>query len=236
MQKRSKILLSHPGREEYIDTIISTSQKLNDMISNILKLSRLENQNILPDARNYPLGEQLRRCALNFMESWEKKGIHFEIDVSDVIIHYDDSLLELVWNNLLSNAVKFTPPGGKIRLLSRIEAENVIVSVEDTGCGMDSQTSSRIFEKFYQGDNLSYDRRNGLGLALVKRVLALTGAGIRVDSHPGKVLLLLLFCRSELIFPSGFTGYRFMIPAPCRTGFCSFSRINDIRPARCDFG
>ncbi len=176
-----------PGqREEYIDTIISTSQKLNDMISNILKLSRLENQNILPDARNYPLGEQLRRCALNFMESWEKKGIHFEIDVSDVIIHYDDSLLELVWNNLLSNAVKFTPPGGKIRLLSRIEAENVIVSVEDTGCGMDSQTSSRIFEKFYQGDTSHMTEGNGLGLALVKRVLALTGAGIRVDSHPGK--------------------------------------------------
>ena len=93
-----------PGQQEqYMNTVIEATERLNIMITNILKLSKLENQQIFPERKTYPLGEQLRHCALRFMKKWQEKNIEFEIDVEDVPVHYDDTLLELVWNNLLSN-------------------------------------------------------------------------------------------------------------------------------------
>ncbi len=171
--------------EQYIDTILDATEKLNVMIANILKLSKLENQQIFPKPETYQLGEQLRHCALNFMEKWQAKAIEFEIDVADVAVHYDASLLELVWNNLLSNAVKFTDEGGRIYLVSKVKEDTVSVTVKDSGCGMDSETCNRIFEKFYQGDTSHASEGNGLGLALVAKIIDIIGGKIKVESSPG---------------------------------------------------
>lgn len=171
--------------QEYLDTIYMATVKLNAMITNILKLSKLENQQIFPEPATFQLGEQLRRCALNYMEQWEKKGIQFTIDVADVAIHCDASLLELVWDNLLSNAIKFTPEGGRISVTSAVRGDSVEVRVADTGCGMDEATQSRLFERFYQGDTSHASEGNGLGLALVKKVLDIVGGEISVVSSPG---------------------------------------------------
>ncbi|MCM1541222.1 MAG: HAMP domain-containing histidine kinase [Blautia sp.] len=173
-------------RAQYVDTIIDATEKLNAMITNILKLSKLENQQIFPMPETYPLGEQLRRCALDFMERWEAKGIEFEIDVADISVHYDASLLELVWNNLLSNAIRFTDRGGRIILTSKTDGNHVFVTVRDTGCGMDEETCARVFEKFYQGDTSHASEGNGLGLALAKKVVDIAGGKISVESAPGK--------------------------------------------------
>ena len=173
-------------REAYLDTVAETAGRLNAMIANILKLSKLENQQIFPAAQTYQLGEQLRRCALNFMEQWQSKGIDFAIDVADVAVRYDADLMELVWNNLLSNAVKYTGPGGRILLTSRIDGPTVAVTVQDTGCGMDAETCRRAFEKFYQGDTSHAGQGNGLGLALAKKIVDIAGGRIWVKSAPGK--------------------------------------------------
>ena len=173
-------------REQYMNTVIEATERLNIMISNILKLSKLENQQIFPERKTYQLGEQLRRCALRFMDRWQKKEIEFEIDVADVAGHYDDTLLELVWNNLLSNAVKYTDKGGTIRLTSRKEENKVIVVAEDSGCGMDAETCRRVFEKFYQGDTSHASEGNGLGMALAKKIVDTAGGCIRVESSLGK--------------------------------------------------
>lgn len=173
-------------REHYMNVVIDTAEKLNGMIGNILKLSKLENQQIFPVAKPYQLGEQLRRCALDFMPKWEEKDIDFEIDVIDVSVNYDASLLELVWNNLLSNAVKFTEKGGKIALTSQKTQTGVLVSVKDTGCGMNEETQKKIYEKFYQGDSSHSSEGNGLGLALVKKIVDICGGSISVQSSPGK--------------------------------------------------
>lgn len=169
-----------------MNTVIEATERLNIMITNILKLSKLENQQIFPERRAYPLGEQLRRCALRFMEKWQEKGIEFKIDVEDVIVRYDDELLELVWNNLLSNAVKYTQRGGHISLTSRKAGDTVLVSMEDSGCGMDEETRRRVFEKFYQGDTSHASEGNGLGMALAKKIVDISGGCIRVESEPGK--------------------------------------------------
>lgn len=173
-------------QEQYLDTIMAASQNLNSMITNILKLNKLENQQIFSAPEPYQLGEQLRRCALSYMEQWQEKEIEFAIDVEDVAVCHDASLLELAWNNLLSNAIKFTERGGRISLISQIRNGAVWVVVRDTGCGMDGETQARIFEKFYQGDTSHASQGNGLGLALVKKIIDIIGGDIIVESAPGE--------------------------------------------------
>ena len=130
---------------------------------------------------------QVCGCILQFENAWEEKEIELETDMEDsAFVEADESLLELVWNNLISNAVKFTPPGGTITVKQFSRQDTVTVSVSDTGCGMDAESMKHIFDKFYQGDTSHSGEGNGLGLALVKRVLELLDGEIRVESEPGK--------------------------------------------------
>ena len=179
--------LTEEERLEYARAIQSASRNLADLVTNILKLNRLENQQIFPDAEEFDLAEQLCRCMLGFEEIWEEKGIEIETDIPETFpVRSDPELLELVWNNLLSNAMKFTPAGGTVRLSLSRENGTAVVSVSDTGCGMTAEQGRHIFEKFYQTDPSHATRGNGLGLALVKRVVDITGSAITVQSAPGR--------------------------------------------------
>ena len=175
-------------RQEYVQTIISASRRLNTLITDILKLNKLEKQAITPQAEPYDLCAQLCDCALQFESVWEKKRIAFDADLEDsAIVAADASLLALVWTNLLSNAFKFTPEGGRVTLTQRTgEDGRIVVTVTDTDCGMDEETQKHIFDKFYQGDVSHAAESNGLGLALVRRILAMTDASIQVRSRPGE--------------------------------------------------
>ena len=173
-------------QSEYADTIYQSSRRLSDLISNILKLNKLEKQNITPDTQVYDVCAQLAECALGFEQTWEQKDLDFDADMEDrAEITADPALMELVWNNLFSNAIKFTEPGGSIMLMETSDSETVYVSVRDTGCGMDENTKKHIFEKFYQGDTSHAMAGNGLGLALALRVLQLNNFQIKVESVPG---------------------------------------------------
>ena len=135
----------------------------------------------------YDLGEQLRECLLSFESQWETKELEIEADIEeDVTVEADGQLLSLVWNNLLSNGIKFTDDGGKITVSLRTDGPMAIVKVADTGCGIDRETGKHIFEKFYQGDTSRATRGNGLGLALVRRVVEIVGGNISVESQVGK--------------------------------------------------
>lgn len=179
--------LSEEKRMEYAGAITDASRRLASLITNILKLNKLENQQIYPAGGSYDLGEQLRECLLSFEDAWEAKGLDIEIDVEEgVMVDTDEELLSLVWNNLFSNAVKFTEPGGKIGLSMRTDGEDAVIRVEDTGCGIPPEVGRHIFEKFYQGDTSHAAQGNGLGLALVRRVIDITGGDISVNSEVGK--------------------------------------------------
>ena len=177
-------------RIEYTQTILEATQKLSTLVTNILKLNKLENQEIVSEAKSFDLSEQLRRCAISFADLMEQKSIRFEEDLDEACVSYDENMLEIVWNNLLSNAIKFTSPGGTIIINLKIQDDSgqkfVIVSVKDTGCGMDEATKKRIFDKFFQGDMSHSKEGNGLGLALVKKTLDLLGGTVTADSTPGQ--------------------------------------------------
>jgi signal transduction histidine kinase len=157
------------------------------LVTNILKLNKLENQQIYPEIRQYNLSEQLRESLLNFEDAWEKKSLELEVDIDDdITIQADAELLTLVWNNLYSNAIKFTQDDGRISVSLKNESGYAVVKVSDTGCGMSQEIGQRIFEKFYQGDNSHSMQGNGLGLALVKRVIDIMSGEISVESVIGK--------------------------------------------------
>jgi len=179
--------LSAQQRAEYTETIVNASENLSVLISNILKLNKLENQEIVPSALVYDLTRQLSDCALAHEAQWEKKNIEFDAQMEErVMIMADESMLEIVFNNLIANAVKFTEPGGRILLRQENDGEDVVVTVADTGCGMDEETIKHIFDKFYQGDTSHSGEGNGLGLSLARRVLEISGGSIDVRSAPGE--------------------------------------------------
>ena len=179
--------LSEEKRMEFAQGVTNGSRRLADMVTNILKLNKLENQKIYPNTEEYDLGEQLCESLLQYENIWEEKGIEIETDIAEGIsVYADRELLALVWNNLLSNAFKFTPKGGTVFISMKASNDDVIVKVQDTGCGMSAETGSHIFDIFYQGDTSHAAQGNGLGLALVKRVVDILHGQISVESALGK--------------------------------------------------
>ena len=178
--------LSEEQRMEYAQAITDASRRLADMMTNILKLNRLENQQIYPNPTTFDLGEQLCENLLQYERVWEQKNIEIETDIAEgVLVSADAELLSLVWNNLFSNAFKFTEDGGKVSLTFTADKTYATVKVTDTGCGMTAEVGAHIFEKFYQGDTSHATQGNGLGLALVKRVVDILQGEIGVESAVG---------------------------------------------------
>lgn len=178
--------LTEEKRIEYAKGVTDSSRRMAEMMTNILKLNRLENQQIYPKTTEFDLGEQLCECLLQFENVWEKAEIEIDTDIAeDVKVKADEELLSLVWNNLFSNAFKFTEAGGTVSVSLSATEHHAIVKVKDTGCGMTSEVGTHIFEKFYQGDTSHSAQGNGLGLALVKRVVDIMQGEISVESAVG---------------------------------------------------
>ena len=177
--------LPEEARKDYARTVSNAAKRLANLITNILKLNKLENQQIYPVKKGFDLGEQLCECLLTFEDTWEAKNLEIETEIEDsVTVESDPELLSLVWNNLFSNAVKFTEDGGTVGLKLYTEKEHAVVEVSDTGCGISPEVGAHIFEKFYQGDTSHATQGNGLGLALVKRVVDIMGGEITVNPMP----------------------------------------------------
>ncbi len=173
-------------RRKYIQTITQATERLSDLVSNILKLNKLENQELSIEYENINLHDMLAEAVLQFEDAYERKQIELECDFEEVELCSARGYLEIVWNNLLSNAVKFTEQGGTISVSLKKVGKTAVVCVRDTGCGISAESGAHIFDKFYQGDTSHAGEGNGLGLALVKKVIDLIGGEISVKSELGK--------------------------------------------------
>jgi len=176
--------LTPVDRNEYLDIVISESNRLATLATNVLNLSKVENQIILTDKQSFDLGEQLRRCILMLQSKWEQKKITLFVDIQDVRCIGNEELLYHVWLNLLDNAVKFTPNGGTIDVTLHNERENAVFRLRDSGYGISADAVEHIFDKFYQADTSHSTVGNGLGLTLVQKIVLLHDGSIVCKSIP----------------------------------------------------
>lgn len=177
--------LSESQRKEYFSMLAESTRDLSGLVDSVLKLSRLESQNIAPKSEPFRLDEQLRRAVLLFESQWSQKEIELELDLPEYTYTGNAELLYQVWTNLFGNAVKYTPPHGKISVRLLPNEKGATVEIADTGIGMCEEVKAHIFEKFYQGDSSHCAVGNGLGLALVKTACQLTGSTVSVESTVG---------------------------------------------------
>jgi len=178
--------LTPEQRDEYISIIIQESERLSNLASNILLLSKLESQALVSGRTDFYLDEQIRSAILLLEKDWSRKNLKLEIELNEVVYHGDAELMSMIWINLLDNAVKFSRDGGYIIVKCFKQNGNVKVIVSDTGIGMDEETQKHAFDKLYQGDASRASEGNGIGLALVKRVAELCGGAVGVKSRPGE--------------------------------------------------
>lgn len=178
--------LTDEKRLEYANGMIDATRRTSDMMTNVLRLNKLDSHNCSMHTEIFELGEQLCECLLQFESVWEKSHIELDADIDEgIYVCSDAELLKLVWNNLFSNAFKFTDENGKVCVTLKRVGEYAEVRVKDNGCGMSAETGAHIFDKFYQGDTSHAVQGNGLGLALVKKVIDITGGEICVESSLG---------------------------------------------------
>ena len=174
--------LTDEQKNAYIDKIIFNTRRLSDLVGNILLLSKVNNQTISLKASTFRLDEQVRQSILALESKWEKKEIEFDIDLDEIEHTGYENLLSHVWLNLIDNAVKFSPQNGQIRIRLKQLAGSVTFSIWDNGLSIPEADIGRIFNKFYQGDNSHASEGNGLGLALVRKIVAAAHGTINVTS------------------------------------------------------
>ena len=174
-------------RREYVEIISSESDRLANMSTNILLLTKLENQQIVSEKTVFSLDEQIRNSIILLENLWSAKNIELDLELPDSVEYdFNEEMLSHVWINLITNAINFTGENGKITVKLSENENSVTCSVSDNGIGMDTETLNRIFEKFYQGDKSHHANGNGIGLNIVKRIVALAGGEIKVESRLGE--------------------------------------------------
>lgn len=168
--------------KEYVDKILYNTNRLSTLVGNILLLSKLENQDIHSNQTKFRLDEQIRQALLSLETAWTEKDIWFDVDMDSVSYISNENLLSHIWTNLIANAIKFTPVGSTIKLQLKSKWNKLIFTIEDQGPGLSEEAQKHLFDKFYQADTSHKQEGNGLGLALVKRILAIEGGEISAEN------------------------------------------------------
>ena len=175
--------LTREEQMEYLDIIESESKRLADMATNVLNMTKVENQTILTDVSTFNLSEQLRKCVLLLERKWEKKNLEMNLDLEEYMISGNQELLRQVWVNLLDNAIKFSPECQTVEISASQTDSTVSVAICNTGSYIPPEQQEAIFRKFYQADRSHSAEGNGIGLAVVKRVVELHEGTVRVESE-----------------------------------------------------
>lgn len=170
-------------QEECVEKILFNTGRLSGLVGNILLLSRLEHQNIPMKKESYRLDEQIRQAILSLENKWTEKNIDFQVEMENISFCGQEGLMMHVWINLLDNAIKFSPIEGKISIGLYKITGGIIFTIADDGPGIAEDIKKRIFDQFYQGDGSHRVEGNGLGLALVKRIVELNQGLITVNNR-----------------------------------------------------
>lgn len=178
--------LTKEEEAKYIERILENTGRLTKLTQSILSLSQIENQGIVLQQERFQLDEQIRRVLLSFESIWEAKNLTIDLNLEKVFIYGNRSLLAQVWSNLIDNAIKFSNQDGILSIDCKAVGSNIVVRIKDTGIGMDEVVMKYAFDKFYQGERSHHGNGNGLGLALVNRIVTLCGGLVTLESDKGK--------------------------------------------------
>ena len=178
--------LSEEKRKEYTDIIISESERLTNMSSNVLLLTKFENQQFITDQAEYEMDEQIRNCVILLEKQWSNKNLEIILDLEPVKIYTNAEMLSHLWINLIDNSIKYSKDHGHIKIKCSENMDEIKFEISDDGNGMDEYTQKHIFDKFYQGDRSHSSRGNGLGLSIVRRIVKLCKGEITVVSKIGQ--------------------------------------------------
>ena len=189
--------LTESQQQEYLSIIEEESLRLSYMATNVLNLTKVENQTILTDVTEYNLSEQIRSCILLLENKWSKKELDFSLRLEEHQIRGSEELLKQVWINLLDNAVKFSPAGRMVEVGIVEKEQELTVTVENTGSTISPEQQEKIFNKFYQADESHASEGNGVGLAIVKRIVELHGGTVEVSSENGRTTFTVTLPKGE---------------------------------------
>ena len=167
---------------EYVEKILANSQRLSELVGNVLLLSRIDNQAIETKSERFSLDEQIRQSILMLEPKWTEKNIELDVELEPIKYEGNRGLMLHVWNNLIGNAIKFSPDNSTVRIRLSRDEKDIVFSVEDEGEGISEDAKNHIFDKFYQADSSHKQEGNGLGLSLVKRILDMTGGSIITEN------------------------------------------------------
>ena len=172
-------------RSQYIEKILFNTKRLSNLVGNILLLSKVDNQSIQTKQSTFRIDEQIRQSVVRLEPEWVKKDIDFDVDLEVAEYTGNENLMLHVWSNLLGNAIKFSPQNGciGIRLIER--CGRIIYTITDNGPGIPEDMQKHIFDRFYQSDSSHKEEGNGLGLALVKQIIELSGGKVKVENLSG---------------------------------------------------
>nr|WP_242841372.1 HAMP domain-containing sensor histidine kinase [Lachnoclostridium phytofermentans] len=173
--------LTKEETDEYLDIIISESDRLAELATNVLNLSKIENQTIVTDKTRFNVSEQIRRVVVLLEKRWMEKNLEIAFDCEEIFLYGNEELLKQVWINLIDNAIKFSALNSIIDIQIIQNQEYVVITISDQGTGMSDDTKNRIFDKFYQGDTSHATKGNGLGLTIAKKI---------VELHDGKIQII----------------------------------------------
>lgn len=180
-------LLSYDGiteeeKKNIIEKIYYNTQKMNELVNNVLLLSKIESSAVNREKKLFSLDEQIRKSIIYLEPKWSKKNIEFDVDLDEIYYNENEGILAHVWNNLISNAIKFTPENSKVTITLKVEDDIIVFAVADEGPGVNESDIDSLFRRFYQGDTSHKQEGNGLGLSLVKQILDLYEGKIEVKN------------------------------------------------------
>lgn len=171
-------------QQEYMEKILFNTRRLSSLAGSILLLSKLENQQIPTNQTDYRLDEQIRQSIVALEGAWVSKDIELDVEMDAVSYLGNEPMMRHVWDNLIGNAIKFSPAGSLITIRLQKERQEFVFTVEDQGPGLTEEAQKHLFDKFYQADSSHRQEGNGLGLALVKRILTIEKGQVTAQNLP----------------------------------------------------
>ena len=175
--------LTQDEKNEYLDIIITESERLTELATNVLNLSKIEKQSILTDKTHYNVSEQIRRVIALLDKKWSDKHMEIIFDCEEIMLNANEELMNQVWINLLDNAVKFSPDYGMVEIKIFQDDTDIVFTIADQGGGIPPETARHIFDKFFQGDVSHSAAGNGIGLTIARHIIELHHGSISLDTN-----------------------------------------------------